>query len=203
MPGFPATRVVKLRYVTSIDLNPALASKSFHQFRANSLFDPDYTGIGHQPLGFDQLVTPFYNHYTVVGSKITANFVYSSSNINEGSMIGIYLSDDDQIPVAGLDIAEQGLGKYRVVPSVNYAAIGGKTPTISNTFSAKKMFNLTDIKDNTARVGAPVTANPSEDAIFTVWTQGLNSAVDYGTTRVLITMNFTAICSEPKSLVSS
>jgi hypothetical protein len=33
-------------------------------YRANSMFDPDRTGVGHQPRGFDQL-TPMYNRYRV------------------------------------------------------------------------------------------------------------------------------------------
>jgi len=38
-------------------------------FRANSLYDPNYTGGGHQPNGFDQLIAA-YNHFTVISSKI-------------------------------------------------------------------------------------------------------------------------------------
>ena len=39
----------------------------------NSLFDPNRTGTGHQPYGFDQLST-FYNRYYVTGSKMTVTF---------------------------------------------------------------------------------------------------------------------------------
>jgi hypothetical protein len=35
-----------------------------YQFRTNSLFDPDLTFSGHQPLGFDQMAT-LYNKYRV------------------------------------------------------------------------------------------------------------------------------------------
>lgn len=40
-------------------------------FRGNSLFDPDYTGVGVQPYGFDQLCPVFYNNYFVKASKIS------------------------------------------------------------------------------------------------------------------------------------
>lgn len=39
-------------------------------FRGNSLFDPDYTGVGVQPYGYDQMCA-IYNRYYVYASKIT------------------------------------------------------------------------------------------------------------------------------------
>jgi len=35
-----------------------------YQFRTNSIFDPDLTFTGHQPLGYDQ-ISPLYDHYRV------------------------------------------------------------------------------------------------------------------------------------------
>lgn len=40
-------------------------------FSGNSLYDPDVTGSGVQPYGFDQLCPVFYNNYNVKASKIT------------------------------------------------------------------------------------------------------------------------------------
>lgn len=40
----------------------------------NSCFDPDKTGVGHQPLGFDQFVG-FYNRYRVHKSSITVELI--------------------------------------------------------------------------------------------------------------------------------
>lgn len=45
-------------------------------FRGNSLYDPDYSGVGVQPYGYDQLCPTFYNNYFVKSSKIT---VYPST----------------------------------------------------------------------------------------------------------------------------
>jgi hypothetical protein len=50
-------------------------------FQLNGLYDPDITGAGHQPYGFDQ-ITPFYSVYTVRNARavITVTGVDDSSN---------------------------------------------------------------------------------------------------------------------------
>lgn len=45
--------------------------QSQYIFRGNSLFDPDYSGVGAQPYGYDQLCPVFYNNYNVKSCKIT------------------------------------------------------------------------------------------------------------------------------------
>jgi len=42
---------------------------SIQEYALNDLYDPDITGAGHQPYGFDQ-VTPFFNLYTVLRVKV-------------------------------------------------------------------------------------------------------------------------------------
>jgi hypothetical protein len=70
MPVFPASIVRRLRYSTTVSMATTSGAITFTQvFRANDLFDPDFTGTGHQPMGFDQLMT-WYNHFCVVSAKI-------------------------------------------------------------------------------------------------------------------------------------
>jgi len=73
MPLFPARISKRLRYSTNFALTTTAGAVTTYVFRANDLFDPDFTGSGHQPMGFDQLMV-FYNHFCVVEAKITATF---------------------------------------------------------------------------------------------------------------------------------
>lgn len=63
----------RLKYSMLTALNyGGLGFPTNHQFRINSLFDPDFSLGGHQPLGYDQYST-LYNKYRVhgMGYKIT------------------------------------------------------------------------------------------------------------------------------------
>ena len=64
----------KLVYTDTILLS-STGSVAFntHTFRANSVFDPDWTGAGHQPTRFDQLAA-LYQRYEVLKSKIRVQF---------------------------------------------------------------------------------------------------------------------------------
>jgi hypothetical protein len=69
-----------------------------HVFRANDLFDPDFTGTGHQPMGFDQLMV-FYNHFCVVNSRIRVIF-HNTGSSNPTACIRI---DADSTPITVID----------------------------------------------------------------------------------------------------
>jgi len=78
MPVFPARITKRLRYADTFSLTSTAGAVSTYVIRANDLFDPDFTGTGHQPMGFDQLML-WYNHFCVISSKITCTFTNTSS----------------------------------------------------------------------------------------------------------------------------
>ena len=51
-----------------------------HIYNLNSVFDPNYTGGGHQPLGRDQMAT-FYNRYRVDKVHVSAEFIKITDSI--------------------------------------------------------------------------------------------------------------------------
>lgn len=69
--GYPMRYRTTLRYVEmSTSISSVLGAMGKYTFSANSCFDPNTTGAGHQPMYFDQL-SAVYKYYRVVGSKIT------------------------------------------------------------------------------------------------------------------------------------
>ena len=92
--GNPFRRVhtVRHRYQeSSKSLNPGVGGTcAVHIFRANSMYDPDYTGTGHQPLGFDEMST-IYNKHKVTRAKITVTF-QPSTNQYVGTVVGVAIS---------------------------------------------------------------------------------------------------------------
>ncbi len=198
-PGLPKEKRIVMRYVEVIQIDPSAGSTAKHAFRANSIFDPNQTGSGHQPLGHDQWEI-FYNHYIVDKSTITVQFTPTSAN-QDGSLFGIYLSDDLTTPTSGLDIIEQGLATYKS------GALGTNSApsqmTVRNSFNAKSMYNIKDIKDNFDRFGAAFGADPTEVSFYTLFAQSLNSLAEPQPLFALVTIEYSVLLSEPKSLSQS
>jgi len=62
-----------LRYVDNISITTTAGAVATYVFRANDLFDPDFTSTGHQPMGFDQMMLS-YNHFCVLKARIKVTF---------------------------------------------------------------------------------------------------------------------------------
>lgn len=82
--AYKDTTFVKLRYAAVLTFSAGNVIEplgiSEYVFRGNSIYDPDFTGVGGQPYGFDQW-TDIYSVYRVYGSKITVEDVpYVSGN---------------------------------------------------------------------------------------------------------------------------
>lgn len=80
--ALPQTMVCTHRYVDQKVLNAEAVTGltgTEQVYRLNSLFDPDFTGAGHQPYGFDQMAN-FYNLYCVYKVHIQIKIVEQSSN---------------------------------------------------------------------------------------------------------------------------
>ncbi len=86
-------KLVKLRYVDTITLNAGAAAVVAHTFRATSIFDPDRTGTGHQPLLHDTYAL-LYGSYRVISSTIRCTPVASTASTVVPNFWGVFTDED-------------------------------------------------------------------------------------------------------------
>lgn len=75
LSGFPDTLPTRLQYRENLNLSLGSTVTSY-VFRGNSLFDPNFTGTGSQPMFYDQL-SAIYDFYMVTQSHIKVTFSHS------------------------------------------------------------------------------------------------------------------------------
>lgn len=149
----PKRTVIKLKYFEGITF--ANGGTTFdYQFRLNSIYDPNYTGTGHQPYGYDQYNT-FYNRYRVHRVDYVIGAAVVASNVNGTAKVTLVHNNDStsygnpnlaaESPLSTTKIVAGGTPVY-FVGSIKPENVCGVTPT--------------EYKDD--RFGAAFGANPTE-----------------------------------------
>jgi len=200
--GFPKQRVITLKYVCFYELPPDNSgSFSYYSFRANSIYDPEVATGGHQPMGADQW-GQFYDHYTVIGSKISVTASQHGNNTAPG-LWGTMCTTNPSLSQYSnpTGIMESGTGKWKQFQVGNNAPRAG---TVSVGYSAKSIWNLQSVKDNQDEIGAFWGADPSRAAYFHVWS-ALNPATTGNTSALTlaVTIYYRVLLAQPRLLLLS
>lgn len=196
-PLLPLKRFGKLPYN---DAGLALAAgagvSNSYVFTANGLFDPNITGAGHQPMGFDQLML-FYEHYTVTKCKLTVNFINTSAA--DVACVGILIAPDTTIVTDVAQLNENGLlaKKY-----LNFKGVDGSIGSVSVSADISKINGKKDVKSEDDFRG-DVANNPVEQTYFHIF--AYNPTVPGGTSAVSfdVVLEYEAIFTEPRKMIKS
>lgn len=202
MHPVPDRQIVKMKYADSVALDPGSSGNvSVHTFSCNSLYDPDVTGVGHQPKSFDEFEN-FYNHYTVLGSKIKVTFTSMDDSATAGSYaVGIYIDDNSTPPSTIIDLMEERKNSYKVVT----AADSGKSSSIvTSKLSCKKFFGMPSLIGESNYRGVmgnfAIGSSPIEQAYYQVWATALDATTDSAPIRLLVEIEYIAMLTERKEL---
>lgn len=206
-PGqaLPNTIICRFRYSEEISINPALASVTAYVFRANSLYDPNYTGVGHQPAPYDQMKL-FYKKFKVIGSKITVRPVISNANYETLSCyLGIINSKTatdyaNYTNVTNLLESKWGkrfktIGAYASMSAANKKDVG----YVSSTWSLRRDESRLATDNDFAH---PSATNPVEQRYYEV----VNASIagnDPAQHDYLVTVDYIAICMDPEVITQS
>lgn len=197
----PASKLVRLRYCQYITLDPGAGQLNRHVWRANSIFDPNQTDSAgdHKPLGYKEWAV-FYDHYTVVSSRIVAKFVSQSDSGTLGNGVcGIILTDSTASLPDLETLTEQPKTSTALLTSSN----GIGKVTVSKNFSAKKFFGLQSIKDNRSLIGASMATNPNEDAYFSTFYSSTSAVYNPVAITVQVVIEYLVYYTERKTLTVS
>lgn len=195
----PQRQIVKLTYIQRVLFDPALGASVVNIFSANGMYDPDVSGVGGQPLGFDQWM-PFYNHYVVLGSKCDVSF----NPVGEGGTNGNFIAflqvkaDTTSQPT---DV-ERNLEYQHTVYKVGGSAQANNGTKLSMKMSTKRFLGRSNPLSDPDLKGTS-TSNPSESSYFHVGVAPINSGYDLGAVTALVRINYIAALLEPKLLPSS
>jgi hypothetical protein len=98
MPIMPGSRTVQLTFVSRRILTEAAPDTgATYTFSLTNLYDPDKTGVGAQPINFDQLST-LYTFFRVLRVEYDIEFVNLSVNQGTACVVGIVPTWNDALP---------------------------------------------------------------------------------------------------------
>lgn len=107
---FPATMRRTFTYCQTFSLSSGNGLLGTQQaFRLNSLYDPDYTGAGHQPYGFDQM-SGLYSMYRVDRAKFEVIFTTPGSANDILAVATVSPGTDSSLTGAALYTAQERPG---------------------------------------------------------------------------------------------
>lgn len=154
--------IATLRYVTTAVQTEAITGWTEYVMRANSIFDPDVTAAGHQPLGHDQIAN-LYQLYKVRASTITVWAVQNQSS----QPVAVYLAPAEGSAGIGVTCAEYP-GAQNVLVSQDTA--GPNSMKLKSTVDIRKYSGNKGqpFDDN---YGASMGANPQDEVFWHIVAQ--------------------------------
>lgn len=138
----PARYFCKLVYQQNISPSAGIGANGIYNFVGNSCYDPDSTGTGLQPAGFDQLMLLF-RYCRVHASGISVIF----DNVLANSKPEISILPSLSSSVDATDYAEQPYAKTRFL---SHKGVTQARTHVKHFCTTKKIWNVRNITDSTA-----------------------------------------------------
>ncbi len=195
IPLFAARAYRKLRYSDSFQLASTSGAVTSYVFAANGLYDPNVTGTGHQPMGFDDMML-FYNHYTVL--RCTIQVICKAASASKMT-VGLKM-DAAPTPITDINrIVEMG---GMVIEYLDFSTTFGATKRLEATLDIARIQGVSRsaLTADTSLRGTSV-ANPSEMSYFHV--QSWDAAAQTGTVNVDAILDFEVVFTEPRDASTS
>lgn len=169
-----------------ISVNPGLAgSTGVRVFSLSSLYDPDFTGAGHQPAGFDQIMA-IYEQFQVISVKY--RIVITNQDGTEGAIHGVSVCDVSTTNPDARVYIENGQTQWNV--TTGNTQCGPSVSTFCGVVDLPKSHGLSYSQymgDDVYKGSA--SASPTENMFLHVWAAS-SAGADSGTQLLLIELQY-------------
>lgn len=196
----PTKGVRTFKYVEQSSLDPAVGGlAASYTYSCNGLYDPNISGGGHQPMGFDQLVGTMYDHYTVIGAKISVRFFSAGVAVAANTaIVGIALRDRSGYTGTLTEMLEQG---RQVSRPLSTSDARGYTTVTYKVNPAKFLGRSKPLSDS--QLKGTSSSNPAEQCYFIVFASSADGSSDTTPIQTTVQIEYTAVLSEPLFLAQS
>lgn len=184
----PQRTIVKMKYAESVTTNAV----GEYIFNLNSIFDPNRTGIGHQPYGHDTF-NSLYNRYRVIACSYRVQCPNASQNIQFG-----VVPTNEVWPFSGIDeLKEHPRSRYATqMFSGPAVSISGKVYLPSLVGRTKAQYMADD------RYQAQFGTSPAELGILQILVSNQLGS-NLMSNAVNIILEYTVECFDVKTLNQS
>lgn len=154
----PQRYITKMKYAELVSTD----SNGQYYFNLNSIYDPNRTGIGHQPYGHDTLQT-LYNRYRVISCGWRIQPQYSNSSATTPLQVGAIPANEQLLFGTMSELRENPRAKYITQqPGGPVATLSGKCYIPSLVGRNKAQYMADD------RYQATMGSSPNELAILNI-----------------------------------
>lgn len=185
--GIPDRIQVKMKYTQNVNLVDNVGGvDTLWTLRGNSLWDPDFTGTGGQPMGRDQW-NNFYQQYRVNASKLKVQLLNNNSSIATGNCFAAIFPVAPDPPssteMTAYQRSERPYTRSRVLPTSG----SGRPIYLSSYMSTKKIYGLKSVSYSPA-YSQVMGGNPSSEWYWGIQITNLNG--DIHNVIALITITY-------------
>lgn len=196
---FAARYITKMKYAETLNVTGGIGSGfTTYRFNLNSLYDPNRTGIGHQPYGRDEL-NAIYNRYRVISCKYVIS-AYNSGSSGDAYSVVAALPANEEVTLSGgmPQVQETPRAKYITqAPNAALKVLKGKVYIPSLVGLTKTQYMADDDYQ------ATMDSNPNSLAILNVYAGAITGAAETNTTKLNVVLEYTVELFDPKQLPGS
>ncbi len=198
--GSPTKEVIRrVVYIqTGAFSESASAAGGYYTFSLNGVYDPDVTGTGKQPIGFDQLSAMYYS-FRVIKADVAVSFINNTTT--HGIVAGCYAgytgflpSDPDSWEV------QRNARTLHLAPST----VAGCKGMIRTRYMPNEVLGVTKkVYESDMDYVGNSSMNPPRQAYLQLFLRTTPGAGATGAANYYIRIGYTVICSNPVALPMS